>query len=181
MPTPLPPRCRVAPVRRARGRPRKYGRTASAVTITLPDDILAGLQRRDADIGRAIVSVVENAPAVSRQPTPPAQIVAYGRHAVILVTPVAPLRRMRGVELIPVDRHRALISLAAPLTVPRLELEIRDVLEAGRLTERARLALEGVAAILRQARTSETYYLSERTVIVLENRRRRLASSVAKR
>ena len=168
-------------IRRNRGRPPKYGRSASAVTITLPHDILAGLQLRDADLGRAIVSLVEGAHRVPRQPPPPAEIVAYGRHAVILVTPVAPLRRMRGVELIPVDRHRALISLGAPQTVPRLELEIRDVLESGRLSERERLALEGVATILRKARASETYSLTERTVIVLEDRRRRQPSGLPRR
>ena len=98
---------------------------------------------------------------------------AYGRHAVIFVAPVPALRRIPGVELIPVGRHRALISLAPPQTVPRLELEIRDVLEGGGLTAGERAALEGVAAILREARTSEAYALAERTVIVLERRRER--------
>lgn len=100
-------------------------------------------------------------------------VTRVGSHAVILVTPVAALRRIRGVELIPVGPQRALISLVAPQSVPRLELEIRDVLEAGGLTDRDRTALVGVAAILREARTSTAYALSERTIIVLEGRRKR--------
>jgi hypothetical protein len=143
------------------------------VTLTLPEDILARLERRDADPGRAIVALVEGAARTSERRLPPAEIVPFGSHAVILVTPVAALSRIRGVELIPVGPQRALISLVAPQSVPRLELEIRDVLEAGGLTDRERTALVGVAAILREARTSTAYALSERTIIVLEGRRKR--------
>lgn len=160
--------------RRPRGRPPKFGRVSRAVTLTLPEDTLAVLERRDGDLSRAIVGFVEASARGARQPHPPAEIVAFGRHAVIFVAPVPALRKMRGVELIPVGRHRALISLAPPQTVPRLELEIRDVLESGTLTHGERAALEGVASILREARTSETYALTERTVIVLERRRARM-------
>jgi hypothetical protein len=145
-----------------------------AVTLTLPEDTLALLERRDEDLSRAIVGLVEASVRGGRTPHPPAEIVAYGRHAVIFVAPVPALRKMRGVELIPVGRHRALISLAPPQTVPRLELEIRDVLEGAGLAPGERAALEGVASILREARASEAYALAERTVIVLERRRARL-------
>lgn len=164
----------VSAPRRPRGRPHKFGRVSRAVTLTLPEDTLAVLERRDGDLSRAIVGLVEASTRVTGQPHPPAEIVAYGRHAVIFVAPVPALRKMRGVELIPVGRHRALISLAPPQTVPRLELEIRDVLEGGTLRPGERAALEGVASILREARTSETYALTERTVIVLERRRTRM-------
>ena len=160
--------------RRPRGRPHKFGRISRAVTLTLPEDTLALLERRDEDLSRAIVGLLEGSSRAAREAHPPAEIVAYGRHAVIFVAAVPALRRIPGVELIPVGRHRALISLAPPQTVPRLELEIRDVLEGGELTTGERAALEGVASILREARTSETYALAERTVIVLERRRVRL-------
>jgi len=42
-----------------RGRPKKYGRPARAVTVTLPEDILATLNAADTDLGRAIVKFVE--------------------------------------------------------------------------------------------------------------------------
>lgn len=172
----MPVRSPFSPVRRPRGRPRKFGRASRAVTVTLPDDTLSRLEQSDVDLGRAIVALVEGASRAENRTHPPAEIVAYGRHAVIFVAPVPALRKMRGVELIPVGRHRALISLAPPQTVPRLELEIRDVLEVGGLTTAEQAALEGVATILREARTSEHYALAERTVIVMEDRRRRVTA-----
>lgn len=60
----------------------------------------------------------------------------------------------------------------APLSVPGLELEIRDVLERRVLAEAERAALQRIAAILRDARARQGYELSERTVIVLQGRRR---------
>jgi len=58
-----------------RGRPKKYGRPARAVTVTLPEDILATLNAADTDLGRAIVKLVERrgkALAIARKP--PAEI-----------------------------------------------------------------------------------------------------------
>src|SRR5262249_50565490 len=42
-----------------RGRPPKYGRPSRPVTVTLPEDVLSRLHRVDADVGRAIVTLVE--------------------------------------------------------------------------------------------------------------------------
>ena len=44
----LPPR---------RGRPQKFGRPSRAVTLTLPEDVIAALGRVDDDLSRAIVRV----------------------------------------------------------------------------------------------------------------------------
>jgi hypothetical protein len=125
------------------------------------------------DLGRAIVATVEGTARPSRRIAPPAEIAAYGSHAVILVTPVKALRKIPGVELIPVGENRALVSLAQPHSIAQLELDIRDILESGTVPAREREALEGIAAILRQARASRAFSLSERTIIVLEARRRR--------
>ena len=46
-------------VRRGPGRPRKYGRASRAVTVTLPDDVIARLGAIDADLGQAIVAAVK--------------------------------------------------------------------------------------------------------------------------
>ena len=45
--------------RQGPGRPRKYGRAARAVTVTLPEDVLARLAVVHADLGRAIVALTE--------------------------------------------------------------------------------------------------------------------------
>jgi hypothetical protein len=166
------PRTHVPPARR-RGRPPKYGRPSQAVTVTLPTDVVARLSAIDADLGRAIVAAVEGEVRRRRTAAPAAEVAAYGSHAVIMVTPVRALQRIRGVELIPVGRNRALVSLSHPHAIAQLELDIRDCLESASLVRREREALEGIAAILRQARASRTWSLSERTIIVLEARRRR--------
>ena len=51
-----------------RGRPSKYGRPARAVTVTLPEDVLARLTAVHADVGSAIVSLVEKSAPVRTEP-----------------------------------------------------------------------------------------------------------------
>jgi hypothetical protein len=156
--------------KRGPGRPPKYGRPSRTVTVTLPEDVLSRLGAIDADLGQAIVAVSEQ-----RIPRPrtirPAELATYGRHAVIVVTPVKTLKRLPGVQLVPVGNGRALISLEHPNSIPRLELDIRDAVEGADLGERQ--ALEAIADILRQARVSKTVDVKERTIIVLEAKRQR--------
>src|SRR6185436_16436456 len=108
------------------GRPPKYGRPSRAVTVTLPEDVLARLSAVDADLGRAIVKLAERngTPRVSR--VRPAELATYGKHAVIIVNPAKALKRLAGVQLVPVGDGRALISLDRPHSIPQLELSVRD-------------------------------------------------------
>lgn len=154
------------------GRPRKYGRPSHAVTLTLPDDVLAWLRTVDADLGRAIVTLVERQGTRSPRAVRPAELSAYGNHAVIIVNPARALRRLPGVQLVPAGNGRALISLDAPNSIPRLELAVRDALEAAGIADEERETLEAIADILRQARRSTRVSLQERSIIVLESRRR---------
>jgi hypothetical protein len=155
-----------------RGRPMKYGRASRAVTITLPEDVLARLHAVDADLGRAIVSLVERQRKVERLPAA-AEVSAYGNHAVIVVTPDRALKRLPGVELVPIGNGRALISLDQPRSTSQLELDVRDAIEHTAVTEPERQTLEAIADILRQARRSRHVSIKERTIIVLDGKRRR--------
>jgi hypothetical protein len=173
IPTPMP-------LLKARpGRPRKFGRAARAVTVTLPEDVLASLTSIDADLGRAIVTIAERKRPRQSRRTVPAELSSYGRHAVIVVTPVRALKRLPGVELVPIGNGRALISLEHPHSISQLELSIRDALDRNNVPVGERRALEAVAAILRGARTSHQVRLEERTIIVLEAARRRETSDAA--
>lgn len=156
-----------------RGRPRKYGRPSRAVTVTLPEDTLARLATVHADVGSAIVNLVERRTPQRVAPLRPAQLVRYGNHAVILVTPSQALRRLRGVELVPVGDGRALISLTTSSSILSLELQMRDVLERMEPSNPDREGLESVADILRRGRGDVGFTSEPRTIIVLASKARR--------
>src|SRR5688572_28018168 len=99
---------------RGRGRPSKYGRPSRAITLTLPEDVLARLGTVDTDLGSAIVKVVERRTIPRASAVKPAEIASYGSHAVIVVTPVNALKRLPGVQLVPIGNGRCLIALEPP-------------------------------------------------------------------
>ena len=154
-----------------RGRPRKFGRPSRPVTLTLPTDVIARLAALDGDLGRAIVTLVDRSahrPRVDARAA--ASMATYGRRAVILVRPVAALRKLRGVQLVPVGNGQALIALEHPHAVPQLELDLRDALDRARLKTSDRTVLATVAEMLRDARRSNALRIAERSIIVLEGR-----------
>lgn len=154
------------------GRPPKYGRRSRAVTLTLPEDVIDRLSAVDVDLGRAIVTVTESAVGQVRA-IRPAELNSYGNHAVIVVVPVKALKRLPGVQLVPVGNGRALISLAPPHSISGFEVDIRDALAREDANGPERQTLESIAGILREARQSGRVTLCERTIIVLESTSRR--------
>lgn len=152
------------------GRPQKYGRPSHAVTVSLPEDVLERLRSLDVDLGRAIVTLVEQQTAPRPQAFAPAELASYGNHAVIVVDQATVLKRLPGVQLVPTGNGRALISLDQPNSISRLELNVRDALDTN-INPRERQTLEAVAEILRHARSSPGIHLQERSIIVLEARR----------
>ncbi|HEX5216977.1 MAG TPA: hypothetical protein VFV98_16055 [Vicinamibacterales bacterium] len=161
------------PLKAGPGRPRKFGRPSHAVTVTLPDDVVGRLHAVDDNLGNAIVRMVETRGGRGIAKRRAAEVAAYGNHAVIVVTPVKALRRIAGVELVPVGNGRALISLDRGQSVSQLELDIRDAIAAADVSPRERSVLQEIADILRQTRGKHGPVLRERTIIVLEARRRR--------
>jgi hypothetical protein len=155
------------------GRPRKYGRPSHAVTVTLPEDVLARLRAVDADLGRAIVTLVERRGAKPSRNGRTAEIAAYGNHAVIIVNPAKALKRLPGVQLVPAGNGRALISLEHPNSIPQLELDVRDAAGASDISEHERQTLKAIADILHEARHSRGVSLKERSIIILESKRQR--------
>jgi hypothetical protein len=152
------------------GRPQKYGRPSHAVTVSLPEDVLDRLRSLDADVGRAIVTLVEQQTAPRAQAFAPAELASYGNHAVIVVDQAKVLKRLPGVQLVPTGNGRALISLDQPNSISELELNVRDAIDSD-VTIKERHTLEAVADILRHARSSPGITLQERSIIVLEARR----------
>ena len=156
-----------------RGRPQKDGRPARAITVTLPEDVLDRLSATDADLGRAIVKLVERGGKPRAHSCKPAEIATYGTRSVIVVPDARALRKLAGVQLVPIGNGRCLIALEPPYSIPQLELDIRDLLAQREVAETERKTLDSVAAILRSARVSRDVTPEERTIIVLEPRRSR--------
>jgi len=162
--------------RLGRGRPKKYGRPSRAVTVTLPEDVLEKLGAVNVDLGRAIVTTVERQMTTRAMSVPAAELASYGKRSVIIVTPLKALRRLPGVELVPVADGRCLISLTHPYSLPQLELEVRDALERGDASPSEHEALEAIADILRRARGSRDVGLEQRTIIVVESKHSRASA-----
>lgn len=155
---------------RRRGRPRKFSTPSRPVTVTLPDEVLDALGAIDADIGRAIVRLAQ--PEIGRRPHEPAELATFGRHAVIVVNRSRALESRTGVELIPLPDGRALISFEQPMSIADLELVLADAVEDTRLSTRDRAVFQGIADTLRDARRSVDVTLQQRSIIVLESKRR---------
>lgn len=150
-----------------RGRPRKFGRPARSVAITLPLDVIGRLERMDSDLSRAIVRLAARS-GRERSAVLEAELSRFGRRAVIVVSPSRTLRGIAGVELIPLPSGRALISLERSLTPEAFELRLRDALETG-VPDADEAGLRQVVKVLADARRSGEARLQVRTILVLES------------
>jgi hypothetical protein len=146
-----------------RGRPPKFTRPSRTITVTLPDDVLDALAGVDSDIGRAIVRLAMTLGKNHRHPG--IEVATFGSRAVIVVTPTRALSGMTGVELVPLADGRSLIALNDGMSEPQFELAVRDALDGKNVTATDRALLEGLAAVLQDARRTGTLVL--RRIIVL--------------
>jgi hypothetical protein len=154
-----------------RGRPRKFVEASRAVTLTLPESVLAALSAIDHDLSRAVVRVTQ--PEVAKRPHPPAEVTMFGRRGVIVIHPSRTLEEQTGIMLVPLSDGRALISFDDSMTAAGLELLIQDALEARKLPETDARIFEHIREILKAARHSKTITLQKRNIIVIESYRPR--------
>lgn len=148
-----------------RGRPRKFNRPSRAMTLTLPDDVVAALHAIDSDLSRAVVRAVQ--PFIPATPRSPAELMTFGGRAVIVVPPNRALRDLTGVELVPLSDGRALISFDERLSIPEIELRLRDALANPTFDRDNRTVFEALVKILSSARRAEGVLLRQRSIIVL--------------
>jgi hypothetical protein len=164
-------RAAVSELAPRRGRPRKFNAPSRAVTLTLPEQVLGALSAVDHDVSRAIVRLTHRQP--SPRPHPAAELVRFGRRAVIVVSPTRTLEERTGVFLVPIPDGRALMSFDDSITIATLELKVRDALDDRKLSVEDRRIFQSLHEVLRAARTGEDVVLHERKIIVLESRGRR--------
>ena len=152
-----------------RGRPRKFNEPSRAVTLTLPEGVVAALEAIDPDLSRAVVRVTQ--PELTKAPHPPAELSTFGRRAVIVVNPSRTLEERTGIVLVPLPDGRALISFDESMTVARLELMVQDALEDERLPPEEARVFARIAELLKAARHSANVTMRQRSIIVLESNR----------
>jgi hypothetical protein len=157
----------MAALRRGRGRPRKFTAPSRAVTLTLPEAVIARLSRLHHDLSRAVVGLTQR--QAPRNERSPAELVVFGKRAVISIRSTPSLEKRAGVQLVPLPDGRALISFDAPKTIAELELTINDALEDPRLSGADREVYDGIRKILKDARQSRDVTLARRSIIVLES------------
>jgi hypothetical protein len=153
-----------------RGRPRKFSAPSRAVTLTLPEAVIDSLAAIDADLSRAVVRIAK--PRLGKRPRPGAELTVFGRRAVIVVSPSRTLEERTGVMLVPLSDGRALISFDEPMTIAQLELRLQDAIDGQRLPRADAQVFEDIARILRETRRSPGIGLKQRSIIVVETRRR---------
>jgi hypothetical protein len=161
-----------------RGRPQKFGRPSRAVTLTLPEDVIAALTNVDQDLSRAVVRLSQSL-VLDVVPRRPAELSPYGDSAVIVVGSVKALNRIPGVTLVPLPDGRALISLEESMTVADFELKLRDLIDENKDLERwERSVLSSIAEILKSARRTRKIIVHQRSIIVLQSTsHRRIATA----
>lgn len=149
-----------------RGRPRKFMAPSRAVTLTLPENVIAALETVDPDLSRAVVRVAQ--PELAKAPHPAAELAVFGRRAVIVVNPTRTIEQRTGVFLVPLTDGRALIAFDETMTPARLELKIQDELESHDLSDEDARLFENVRDLLREARRSKRVVIRQRNIMVLE-------------
>jgi hypothetical protein len=148
-----------------RGRPRKFDVPSRAVTLTLPEDVIAALQAVDRDLSRAVVRAA--LPLAAERPRALAELATYDDRAVIVVPRNRELKARTGAELVPLSDGRALILLDDRLSIPQFELQLMDALADPGLKDGDRALFGEVAEILRSSRRTEGIELRERSIIVM--------------
>jgi hypothetical protein len=155
---------------RRRGRPEKFGRPAELVQVTLPSDVVRGLNKIDDDLARAIVQLFERAPAWALESTLDFELVSIADRQFLIVINAAVIRSLPGVDIIPLEGNRAFLALGPGRHVSDLELAVIDRL--GETTHvipiRERQALEQLRLQLRAWREDPALGFHGRAIIVVQ-------------
>jgi hypothetical protein len=157
-----------------RGRPQKYGEPSQILAVTLPTETIRALSRLDADLGWAIVRLVEKTGRASRpesRPAPDAELVEVGRGQYLIVVNAAAFHALPGVQMIPLSEARAFLALAPGQGMADLELAVIDRLAYPATPERERRALDRLLLQLRKWRRDRHLIFHARSIIIVSGPR----------
>lgn len=164
--------------RAKRGRPSKFNRPSRVVALTLPHDVIGGLRKVDMDLARAIVSLFEkdgkaDNGRVARHRD--VELVGIPDRQFLIVVNSSVLKRLPGINVIPLNGDRAFLALEPGHGVSDLELAILDRLEEGAIEWREYDALVRFRAELRRWRRDSRLTFEQRAIIVAKRGARRKA------
>ena len=157
--------------RRGRGRPHKFGRPGELVQLTLPTDVIRGLRQMDDDLARAVVRLFELAPAWALGSSLDVELLSITDRHFLIVINRSVVKSLPGVDIIPIEGHRAFLALAPGRGVSDLELACIDRLSdvANPVDVRERKALEHLREQLRVWHNDPALQFHDRTIIVVES------------
>jgi len=136
------------------------------VTLTLPESVLTALASVDKDISKAVAHLTEQ---LRQESHPLAELIVFGRNAVITVRPTPSLERRADIQLVPLPDGRALISFAQPRTIAELELTLNDAVDDASVPQDDRELFAAIVRILKDARRSGDVIVHRRNIVVLES------------
>lgn len=152
----------------SRGRPAKFGRPATAMALTLPENVLAWLGSIHSDPAWAIVALCKHAGRIQRPPRAHVELVPLaGPRALIVINPLA-LKAVAGASTIPLAGGRALIALKPGKGVADFELAMMDRLQRVPSGTSEHTELSRLHQSLRRWRRVDGCRFHMRSIIVVE-------------
>jgi hypothetical protein len=132
------------------------------------------LSRVHADLGWAIVSLVETQPEHGADDAPPdVALVEVGDGQFLIVVHAAVFRAVPGVQLVPISKTQAFLALDPGRTMGDLEVLVRDRLEQLTRPSRAQRGLLTLERELRKWRRDPAMRPESRSIIILNKPRGR--------
>jgi len=154
-----------------RGRPPKFGRPSHVVALTLPDEVVRGLQKVHPDLAWAVVTLYEKLPnsaAAVSAPPGDVELARIAERRSLIVVNRSALKSLPGVSIVPLTGDRAFLALEPGRGVPDLELAVVDRLEDPSVEARERRALVNLRSQLRTWRQDRALRFHLRGIIVVE-------------
>jgi len=164
-----------------RGRPPKFGRPGRVVALTLPEEVVLGLRKVNADLAWAIVTLFNKTSTAAKttrltlHPSDEAELVAVGGLRSLIVVPRQLFTNLDlpGVSIIPLHDDRAFLALEPGHGMSDLVLAVDDRLAETPLDRRTAAALRRLRKQLRQWRSNPRLRCEAHTIIVVERSRSR--------
>jgi len=161
-----------------RGRPPKFGRRGRVVTLTLPEEVVAGLRQVNADLAWAVVRLFEKAAkrrTISPPPSDEAELVAIGGSRSLIVVPRKLFANLElpGVSILPLHADRAILALEPGRGMSDLVLAVDDRLAERTVGRLEAAALKRLRTQLRGWRRDHRLRCEARSIIIVERSRSR--------